>query len=246
MNAPHPDWIIPDWPAPARVRALITTRAGGVSEGPFASFNLGLRTGDDPQAVAANRARLASLLPQQPRWLRQVHGSRVVEADALADSPEGDAALARRPGTVCAVLVADCIPVLLAERSGSTVAIAHAGWRGLAGGVVENTVRAMACDPRDLIAYLGPGIGPDAFEVGDDVRDVFLARDGGAAAAFTPHASGKWLGDLFLLARRCLQRAGVDAIHGGTLCTYSDARRFFSYRRGRTTGRMAALIWHTG
>ncbi|MGH8621552.1 MAG: peptidoglycan editing factor PgeF [Burkholderiales bacterium] len=245
MNAPHPDWIIPDWPAPPGVKALITTRAGGFSEGPFASFNLGLRTGDDPQAVAANRARLASLLPQQPRWLRQVHGSRVVAADAPTDSLEADAAVARRAGTVCAVLVADCIPILLAERTGSAVAIAHAGWRGLAAGVVENTVRAMACNPRDLVAYLGPGIGPDAFEVGDDVRDAFLARDAGAAAAFTPHAAGKWLGDLFLLARRCLQRAEVGAIHGGALCTYSDARRFFSYRRSRTTGRMAALIWRT-
>jgi YfiH family protein len=245
MSAPHPDWIVPDWPAPACVKALITTRAGGVSTGPFASFNLGLRTGDDPLAVAANRARLNSLLPQPPRWLRQVHGSRVVEADALADAPEADAAIARHPGTVCAVLVADCIPVLLAHETGATVAISHAGWRGLAGGVVENTIRGMGCDPRGITAYLGPGIGSTAFEVGADVRDAFLARDAAAAAAFTPHAAGKWLADLFLLARRCLQRAGVGAIHGGALCTYSDARRFFSYRRERTTGRMAALIWRT-
>ncbi len=246
MNAPHPDWIVPDWPAPGGVKALITTRAGGVSQGPYASFNLGLRTGDDPQAVAANRDRLNALLPQQPRWLRQVHGSAVVEADALTDAPEADAAIARRPGTVCAVLVADCIPVLLADGTGATVAIAHAGWRGLAAGVVENTVRGMACNPRGLTAYLGPGIGATAFEVGNDVRDAFLARDAGAAAAFTPHAAGKWLADLFLLARQCLRRAGVAAIHGGELCTYSDARRFFSYRRSRTTGRMAALIWRTG
>jgi len=246
MNAPHPDWIIPDWPVAARVKALITTRAGGVSAGPYASFNLGLRTGDDPQAVASNRAALNSLLPEQPRWLRQVHGARVVEADALTDVSEADAAVARRPGTVCAVLVADCIPVLLADRAGTTVGIAHAGWRGLASGVVENTVRCMACDPRELRAYLGPGIGPAAFEVGDDVRQAFLARDAGAAAAFTPHAAGKWLADLFLLARRCLQRSGIGEIHGGTLCTYSDAHRFFSYRRNRATGRMAALIWRTG
>jgi YfiH family protein len=245
MKAPHPDWIVPDWPAPANVKALITTRAGGVSEGPFASLNLGMRTGDDPQAVAANRARLNALLPQQPRWLRQVHGPRVVEADALTDAPEADAGIARRPGTVCAVLVADCIPVLLADRAGTRVAIAHVGWRGLAAGVIEDTVRAMAGDPRGLIAYLGPGIGPGAFEVGDDVRDAFLTRDAGAAAAFKPHAAGKWLADLFLLARQRLRRAGVDAVHGGALCTYSDARRFFSYRRSRTTGRMAALIWLT-
>lgn len=246
MNAPHPDWIVPDWPAPARVRALITTRAGGVSTGPFASFNLGLRTGDDPRAVAANRATLSSLLPQEPGWLRQVHGSRVVDADALGDTPEADAAVARRPGTVCTVLVADCIPVLLADAAGTAVGIAHAGWRGLAAGVVENAVRAMAGDPGGIVAYLGPGIGPAAFEVGDDVRDVFLARDAGAAVAFTPHAAGKWLADLFLLARRCLRRAGVGEIHGGTLCTYTDAQRFFSYRRSRVTGRMAALIWRAG
>ena len=245
MKAPHPDWIVPDWPAPDNVKALITTRAGGVSQGPFASLNLGLRTGDDPQAVAANRDRLNSRLPQQPRWLRQVHGASVVEADALAELPEADAGIARRPGTVCAVLVADCIPVLLADRSGTTVAIAHAGWRGLAAGVIENTARRMAIDPRGLIAYLGPGIGPGAFEVGADVRDAFLDRDAEAAAAFTPHAAGKWLADLFLLARQCLRRAGVGAVHGEALCTYSDARRFFSYRRERTTGRMAAVIWLT-
>jgi YfiH family protein len=243
MNAPHPDWIVPDWPAPAGVNALITTRAGGVSTGPFASLNLGMRAGDDPQAVAANRARLNALLPQSPRWLRQVHGSLVVEADALSEEPEADAAIARQPGTVCAVLVADCIPVLLADRSGAMIGIAHAGWRGLARGVIENTVRTMAGAGRDLIAYLGPGIGPAAFEVGNDVREAFLARDAGAADAFKPHAKGKWLADLFLLARQCLQRSGVREIHGGGLCTYSDTRRFFSYRRERTTGRMAAVIW---
>ena len=243
MSAPHPDWIVPDWPAPAGVQALITTRAGGVSTGPFASFNLGVRAGDDPQAVAANRTRLNALLPQAPRWLRQVHGSLVVEADTLSEEPEADAAIARRPGTVCAVLVADCIPVLLVDRAGTTVGIAHAGWRGLARGVIENTVRTMASAGRDLIAYLGPGIGPAAFEVGNDVREAFLARDASAAAAFKPHTEGKWLADLFLLARQSLQRAGVREIHGGALCTYSDTQRFFSYRRSRTTGRMAAVIW---
>ena len=243
MKTPHPDWIVPDWPAPDNVKALVTTRAGGISKGPFASLNLGLRTGDDPQAVAANRDRLNSCLPQQPKWLQQVHGASVVETDAQAEMCEADAGVARRPGTVCAVLVADCIPVLLADRAGTTVAIAHAGWRGLAGGVIENTVGRMAVDSRDLIAYLGPGIGPGAFEVGANVRDAFLARDAEAGAAFTPHAAGKWLADLFLLARQCLRRAGVGAVHGEALCTYSDARRFFSYRRERTTGRMAAVIW---
>ncbi len=242
---PHPDWIFPDWPAPANVKALITTRAGGASLGVYASLNLGLRTGDDPQAVAANRKRLRAVLPQEPRWLRQVHGCSVAEADTLMDAPEADASLARRPETVCAVLVADCIPVLLADRAGTAVAIAHAGWRGLASGVIEHTVQRMAAAPEELIAYLGPGIGPRAFEVGPEVRDAFLACDARAEAAFAQHTPEKWLADLFLLARQRLARAGVSQIHGGGMCTYSDPRRFFSYRRDRTTGRMAALIWRT-
>ena len=243
MNTPHPDWIIPDWPAPANVRAFITTRDGGVSEGTYASLNLGLRTDDDPRATAVNRERLCAALPQPPKWLRQVHGAGVVEADGLASAPEADASIARRAQTVCAVLVADCVPVLLTDRKGTTVAIAHAGWRGLAAGVIEKTVARMEADPRELLAYLGPGIGPRAFEVGADVRDAFLAGDAPAEAAFMPHVPGKWLADLFLLARRRLARAGVGAVYGGGLCTYADARRFFSYRRDRTTGRMAAVIW---
>lgn len=245
MKAPHPDWIVPDWPAPANVRALITTRAGGVSRGAYSSLNLGLRTGDDPNSVAANRERLRAALPQEPKWLRQVHGARAVEADTLEDVPEADAAIARRPGTVCAVMVADCVPVLLADRAGTTVAIAHAGWRGLAGGVVEQAIERMAVPPGELLAYLGPGIGPRAFEVGPDVRDAFLSGNAQAEAAFTPHATGKWLADLYLLARQRLARAGVAQVSGGTLCTYTDPLRFFSYRRDRTTGRMAALIWRT-
>jgi YfiH family protein len=243
MSALHPDWIVPDWPAPPGVKALVTTRAGGVSTGPFASLNLGFATGDDPRAVAENRARLRAVLPQEPKWLRQVHQARVVHADALATVPLADAAVARRSGTVCAVLVADCIPVLLAERAGAVVGIAHAGWRGLARGVVENTVRALGAHPREVIAYLGPGIGRRAFEVGADVREAFLARDPAAEAAFEPCARSKWLADLFLLARQALRRAGVIEVYGGHDCTHSDAARFFSYRRDRTTGRMAALIW---
>jgi len=243
MKDLHPDWIIPDWPAPASVRALITTRAGGVSQGAHSSFNLGLRAGDDPQAVAANRARLRALLPQEPKWLHQVHGNAVVDADALQDVPEADAAVARRPGTVCAVMVADCIPVLLADRAGTVVAIAHAGWRGLASGVIENTIKGMGVPAAGLIAHLGPGIGPRAFEVGADVREAFLSGDPRAEAAFKPHAPGKWLADLFLLARQRLVRAGVAQASGGELCTHSDPARFYSYRRDRETGRMAALIW---
>jgi hypothetical protein len=239
-----PDWIMPHWQAPPRVKAVITTRAGGFSSGPYASLNLGLRTGDDAAAVARNRGRLRSVLPQEPKWLRQVHGSAVIDADAVAASaPEADASVARSPGTVCAVLIADCVPVLFSNRAGSVVAVAHAGWRGLAHGVIERTLAAIGEEPSELVAYLGPGIGPGAFEVGAEVREAFLARAREDAAAFSPHAPGKWLADLFMLARNRLQRAGVGETSGGGMCTYSDPARFFSYRRDRTTGRMAALIW---
>ena len=237
------DWIVPDWPAPARVRSLITTRRGGVSTGAHASFNLGLRADDDPHAVAANRAALREHLPQDPVWLKQVHGASAVRADAVTDSPEADAAYTRRAETVCAVMVADCMPVLLCDTQASVVAIAHAGWRGLSAGVIENTIAAMGVKANDLLAFLGPAIGPAAFEVGADVRDAFLAADAAAAAAFTPHREGKWLADLFLLGGQRLARAGVHRIYGGGLCTFSDPARFYSYRRDRTTGRMAALIW---
>lgn len=238
------DWIVPDWPVPANVKALITTRHGGVSSGAFASFNLGVLAGDDPQSVAENRVCLRRLLPQEPKWLRQVHGTRVVGTDDLNEAPEADAGIARRANTVCAVMIADCLPVLLSDRAGSVVAVAHAGWRGLSGGVVENTVDAMRrAGAGELLAYLGPAIGPQAFEVGADVRDAFLRRSPDAARAFADRGTGKWLADLFMLARQALARAGVTAVHGGGLCTYSDPARFFSYRRDKTTGRMAALIW---
>jgi len=243
MTSLHPDWIVPDWPAPPAVRAFVTTRAGGASTGPFASFNLGLRAGDDEAAVRTNRERLRALLPQEPKWLRQVHGAVVVDADDLTGEPEADAAVARRPGTVCTVMVADCVPVLLADRAGTVVAVAHAGWRGLCAGVIENAVARMGAAPQDVLAFLGPGIGPRAFEVGADVRDAFLARDPRADAAFAPHAPGKWLADLYALARQRLAGIGVGSVHGGGLCTHSDPLRFFSYRRERVTGRHAALIW---
>lgn len=245
------DWIVPDWPAPPNVKAFITTRTGGVSVGPHASFNLGLRADEDPVTVAQNRAILQRHLPQAPKWLRQVHGTRVVDADAVdpnAESPQADASVAGQPGTVCPVMIADCLPVLFTNRSGTRVAGAHAGWRGLSGGVLANTVQALCTagdDPADLLAYIGPGIGPTAFEVGADVYAAFTDRDGGAARAFVAHAPGKWLADLFTLARRALARAGVTAVYGGALCTYSDAQRFYSYRRDKITGRMAAFIWRT-
>lgn len=236
-------WIVPDWPAPANVRALVTTRAGGVSSGPYASMNLGLRTDDDPVAVTENRARLQRLLPQPPRWLAQVHGNTVVDADSLSDVPQADASVARLPGTVCAIMVADCLPILFTDRAGGCVGAAHAGWRGLAGGVIANTVARMPAAPAELIAWIGPGIGPEAFEVGDDVLEAFCAPAPQRRSAFRPLRPGKWLCDLPALARDALQRTGISAIYGGDLCTHGDAQRFYSYRRDRITGRMAALIW---
>ena len=245
MLEPPRDWIVPDWPAPANVRALITTRSGEARTGPLASMNLGQGIDDDLQSVQTNRASLRDLLPAEPKWLLQVHGAQVADADRLQQPAEADAAVARNPGSVCTVLVADCLPVLLTDRTGIVVAAAHAGWRGLAAGVLENTVRAMGTAPDKLLAYLGPAIGPSAFEVGADVRDAFLARSADAASAFVAHEPGKWLADLFALARQRLRTSGVTQIYGGGLCTYSDPRRFFSYRRDKTTGRMAALIWLT-
>ena len=236
--------ILPDWPAPARVKSLMTTRAGGVSQAPWASLNLGDHVGDDPAHVAANRARLRQSLPADPGWLRQVHSARVVELGRDANL-EADAAVARQPGQVCAVLTADCLPVLFCDRAGSVVAAAHAGWRGLADGVLEATVAAMQVAPEGILAWMGAAIGPQAFEVGDDVREAFVARHPEAAAAFAPHAPGKWLADLYRLARVRLDHAGVHAIYGGGRCTYQEADSFYSYRRDGVTGRMASLIWLT-
>ncbi len=247
MNAPHPQWIIPDWPAPAQVQALVTTRAGGTSTGPYAGMNLGRRTADDPAAVEANHAQLNLLLPATPRWLAQIHGSTVVDADTLTgrpnEIPQADASVARLSGTVCAILVADCLPVLFTDRAGSCIAAAHAGWRGLAGGVLANTIAGMPAQPADLLAWIGPGIGPTAFEVGDDVLKAFCAEAPERKSAFKPLRAGKWLCDLPALARDALRRAGVTRIYGGDFCTYMDTERFYSHRRNPVTGRMAALIW---
>ena len=239
--------IQPDWPAPPGVRSLMTTRRGGVSRPPWDSFNLGDHVGDDPAHVAANRALLRAHLPAEPNWLKQVHSARVADLDR-GDALEADAACSRRRGTVCAVLTADCLPVLLCDRAGSVVAAAHAGWRGLAGGVLEASVAAMDVDPGEILAWLGPAIGPQAFEIGDEVREAFVGRHAEAAAAFSPRecAPGtppKWLADIYELARVRLNRAGVTAIHGGGRCTFGEADRFFSYRRDGVTGRMAALVW---
>jgi YfiH family protein len=241
-SAPHPDWIVPDWPAARRVRTLITTRAGGTSSGKFASLNLSARVGDDPGCVARNRAILRACLPEEPAWIKQVHGTAVIDPQQATADTEADAAVTRRARRVCAVTTADCLPVLLSERAGRVAGIAHAGWRGLSAGVIESTVGAMDAPAEDLIAYIGPGIGPSRYEVGEEVRRAFLDRDRGAAAAFAPARDGKYLADLYRLARARLAAAGVTEVYGGGYCTASE-ERFFSFRRDGTTGRMASLIW---
>ncbi|MEW6590311.1 MAG: peptidoglycan editing factor PgeF [Pseudomonadota bacterium] len=220
----------------------MTTRKGGVSQPPWASFNLGDHVGDDPAHVAANRARLRESLPAEPGWLRQVHSARVAEL-GRERHPEADASFTREAGQVCAVLTADCLPVLFCDRAGSVVAAAHAGWRGLANGVLEATVAAMGVAPGDILAWMGAAIGPQAFEVGEEVREAFITRHPEAAAAFAPHAPGKWLADLYALARIRLGSVGVRSIYGGGRCTLTEAETFYSYRRDGVTGRMAALVW---
>jgi YfiH family protein len=239
--------ILPDWPAPVQVRSLMTTREGGVSPAPWDSLNLGDHVGDDPQRVAANRARLRQHLPAEPQWLKQVHSARVVEPGHDTNL-EADAAFTRRSGMVCAVLTADCLPVLFCDRAGGVVAAAHAGWRGLAGGVLEATVAAMGVEPDEILAWMGPAIGPQAFEVGDEVRQAFVGQHAEAAATFAPQPSAagstpKWLADIYQLARIRLAGAGVTSIYGGGRCTYAESGEFFSYRRDGVTGRMAALVW---
>ncbi|VXB28090.1 conserved hypothetical protein [Pseudomonas sp. 8AS] len=236
------EWLTPDWPAPASVRACVTTRAGGVSLAPFDSLNLGDHVEDDPQAVARNRQILTSALHCQPAWLRQVHGVQVVEADP-ARVAEADASWSATPGIASAVLTADCLPALFCDRAGTRVAAAHAGWRGLAGGVLEATLDALALPAPEVLVWLGPAIGPQAFEVGAEVREAFLASHAEAAQAFTPSANaGKYLADIYRLARIRLAARGVTAVYGGGLCTVGDAR-FYSYRRAARTGRVASLIW---
>ncbi|MDA8254772.1 MAG: peptidoglycan editing factor PgeF [Betaproteobacteria bacterium] len=238
--------LIPDWPAPPGIRALATTRIGGVSAPPWHSFNLGDHVGDDPRAVAANRALLNRQLPAAPLWLSQVHGTRCVDAAAaatVATGIEADASFTRQRGVVCAVLTADCLPVLLCDERATVVAIAHVGWRGLAAGVIEATVGAMREPGASLMAWLGPAIGPQAFEVGGEVRETFVAHDPQAAQVFVAAPGGKWLCDIQRLARQRLGALGIRRIAGADSCTVRDGERFFSYRRDGVTGRMASLIW---
>ena len=239
------DWIIPDWPAPANVRAYTTTRLGGVSRTPYAGFNLGDHVGDVAQDVVVNRAQLKRRLnlPTAPVWLNQVHDTQIVNAAEVAAGCTADGSYTIEAGVVCAVLTADCLPVLLCNREGSKVAAAHAGWRGLANGVIETTLDALDARPESLMAWLGPAIGPQAFEVGAEVREIFMAHDPQTVDAFKSAPSGRWFADIYLLARQRLACQGVTAVYGGGECTYTDAQRFYSFRRDSITGRMASLIW---
>ena len=238
----------PGWPAPPGVHAAFTLRGGGASAAPYDSLNVGAHVADDAAAVSENRRRVraALLLPSEPVWLNQVHGAQVLELSAAPGEVQGataDASITRRAGQVCVVQVADCLPVLLAVADGSAVAAAHAGWRGLAAGVLEAVVTRLGVAPQRLMAWLGPAIGPRHFEVGEEVRSAFVAGATGAAAAFSANARGRWQCDLPGLARQRLATLGVSAVYGGGECTYADAARFFSFRRDGRCGRMAALVW---
>lgn len=240
------EFITPDWPAPNTVKAIVTTRRGGVSSGPYASLNLGTHVGDDPVKVNINRAHLQAAvnLPATPLWLQQVHGCNIAQADADQLNCIADATIAVTPGKICAILTADCLPILLCDYSGQHVAAIHGGWRGLLHGVVENTVQRLLSNTHDpLMAWLGPAIGPQAFEVGTEVRNAFVAKMPQTTIAFTPTTYDRWLADIYTLARQTLSQLGVQSISGGGLCTFTDSARFFSYRRDGVTGRMATLIW---
>ena len=235
--------IIPDWPAPGHVRAYSTMREGGVSQGAWASLNLATHVQDDPMHVAENRRRLseALVIPNEPYWLEQVHGTEVVRPE-LKTTQCADAAFTQQSDTPCVVMTADCLPVLFCDEQGTAVAAAHAGWRGLAAGVLEQTLRCFD-DPSKVMAWMGPAIGPEHFEVGDEVREIFLQQHSQAESAFVESRPGHWMTDIFQLAQQRLLAAGVTHIYGGGICTYADADHFYSYRRESVTGRMASLIW---
>lgn len=238
------NWLTPDWPAPASVKACVTTREGGVSEAPFDSLNLGDHVDDRPEAVAENRRRLTEHFSIQPAWLQQVHGIAVAQADPGIVAT-ADASWTATPGIACAAMTADCLPALFCDRAGTRVAAAHAGWRGLAAGVLEATLDSLDVPADEVLVWLGPAIGPQAFEVGPEVREVFIKQLPEAAKAFVPsHNAGKFMADIYLLARLRLAERGVTAVYGGGFCTVTDPR-FFSYRRAARTGRFASLVWLT-
>lgn len=242
------NWLEADWPAPPGVRVISTFRGDdslGVSRGPWSSLNLGDHVGDDPAAVAENRRRLrdAAGLASEPRWLDQVHGTQVADLDSGGPVAPADAAITRRNEVVCAILTADCLPIVFATESGDAIAAAHAGWRGLAAGVIESTVRSLAAPPQSLMVWLGPAISLEHFEVGGEVREVFIRHDLQAGKAFQLNARGRFMADLGALARQRLKSLGVERVYGGGECTYARADRYFSYRRDGPTGRQATLIW---
>jgi hypothetical protein len=243
MHTLAPEFLRAEWPAPPGVHAVTTTRRGGVSRGRYASLNLGAHVGDDLAHVARNRALVRARLPGDPYWLEQVHGTAVAEPGRDLGVPVADAAVTRAAGVVLAVMTADCLPVVFAADDGSAVGIAHAGWRGLAAGVLEATVARFAVPPQQLLAYLGPAIGPAWYEVGEDVRAALVGGDREAERAFHTAGTGKWYADLYALARRRLAARGLVRVHGGEHCTFTDHARFFSFRRDGVTGRMATLCW---
>lgn len=240
------DFIYPNWPAPNNVKALQTTRSGGVSTGAFASLNMGGHVGDDPIAVAKNRQLLSPYLPSEPVWVNQVHGVEVIDAAISSCLQNADASFTTKSNVVCVTMTADCLPLLVCDTKGTVVAAVHAGWRGLCDGVIEAAIAKMQVPPHEILVWLGPAIGPNAFEVGADVKAQFMAIDAQAKLAFKPHGD-KWLGNLYLIAKQRLNNLGVTQIYGATVnedfCTYSDAGRFFSFRRDNVTGRMASMIW---
>lgn len=241
-----PEYLIhPDWPVPANVHAIQTTRSGGYSALPFDKLNLGMHVGDHPQTVARNRQLLSDFLPSEPIWLNQVHGVEVCNAALASCLPDADACVSHHVQSVCTVMTADCLPVLFCDQAGTVVAAAHAGWRGLANGVLQETIKSMQVNPAHILAWFGPAISKSAFEVGEDVYSIFTGRNPGNSSAFTLKEDGKYMADIYLLARMVLDSCGVTQVYGGDMCTYQDQTRFFSFRRDGQTGRMATMIWRT-
>lgn len=239
--------IQPNWPAPTNIKAYTTTRIGGVGRAPYDTFNLAAHVNDDPANVEKNRILLQEFLhlPSEPLWLTQVHGVNVVQAELQQPYVTADASYTREKNIVCVAQTADCLPVLICDRAATCVAAIHAGWKGLAAGIIEETIKMLKISGNDLLAWLGPAIGPQAFEVGDDVYEQFIAHDANAALGFKKIDNKKWLADIYLLAKQRLHQCDVQNIYGGEFCTYTDKEQFFSYRRDNITGRMASLIWIT-
>jgi purine-nucleoside/S-methyl-5'-thioadenosine phosphorylase / adenosine deaminase len=238
----HETFIVPDWPCPLNVHALQTTRAGGYSQSPYDSFNLADHVEDDPQRVARNRQLLAPYLPAEPVWLNQVHGVHVIDAASSSCIAHADASYTSLSNVVCVTMTADCLPVLICDKAGTVVAAVHAGWRSLCDGVIEATVQKMLVPRAELMAWLGPAIGPDSFEVGNEVRQQFVDQDKQSVSAFKPSGE-KWLGDLYLIAKQRLNTLGINDVYGQIQCTYTNTNQFFSFRRDGKTGRMATMIW---